>query len=398
MPAIARKSETNNHVLVLANVMYWVCAGLFTPFLSALFTRKGLSALEIGIVLASMPFCCICIQPIWTSIADRYGCRKLMLVCLSIAAAVVTPMFMDADSFWTILCTAFCFSAFFQALLPLCDSLVVEASLRNGADFSRIRMGGTVGYAIVVSLFGYVFERRPDLQSLVVSFSLLTFALAAAGLPQSWHEKAVKVDNSMPAGISVSGLFDSRGVIAVLAFAFVTYVGLGFHGAFLGRLAVEMGEGQVLVGLLSAVSAASEIPVLFIARSLMRKYGVYRLLISSCFATAIRLLLVGTGIIPLMVVAQLFQGPGYMFAYYGAVTYISAHVLPGCEARGQSILVMVQAGLATIVANFLGGFVADSYGVSTAFIMTAAAVLIGLLIVYVSMREVIHADGIRIGR
>ena len=39
------------------------------------------------------------------------------------------------------------FSAFFSGLLPLSDSLVIELADRSGLDFSRIRMGGTIGYA-----------------------------------------------------------------------------------------------------------------------------------------------------------------------------------------------------------------------------------------------------------
>ena len=71
--------------------------------------------------------------------------------------------------------------------------------------------------------------------------------------------------NDEPDKHSVLGIFTTSEIYYVLAFAFVSQMGLGFSGSFLGRYVVELGFGQGLVGVLSAVSALSEVPILLFA-------------------------------------------------------------------------------------------------------------------------------------
>lgn len=77
------------------------------------------------------------------------------------------------------------FSAFFSGLLPLSDSLVIELADRSGLDFSRIRMGGTIGYAIVVLIVGRLLDMAPQIQFAVVSAALVVFAAHMWRLPEA---------------------------------------------------------------------------------------------------------------------------------------------------------------------------------------------------------------------
>ena len=43
------KASASMTSLFLANVLYWVCAGVYSPFLSAHYASLGLSAAETGI-------------------------------------------------------------------------------------------------------------------------------------------------------------------------------------------------------------------------------------------------------------------------------------------------------------------------------------------------------------
>ena len=176
-------------------------------------------------------------------------------------------------------------------------------------------------------------------------------------------------------------IFDSRNVGYVLALAFVDFLGLGFLGTFLGSWCVEIGYGQDLVGTLSAISAASEIPILLVSAALIRRFGEIRLLAFSCLAMAARLLLVGTGHIPVMMIGQLLQSLSYMTVYFSCVTYISKHTYPDTKARGQSVLAMIQSGLAMVISNVLGGWLCDSYGMTVTFRIFAIAMVLGLVLV-----------------
>lgn len=197
----------------------------------------------------------------------------------------------------------------------------------------------------------------------------------------------------MRGGGSSKGLlsiFESNEIVFVLAFALVSQTAIGFIGAFLGRYSVALDAGQELVGLLSAVSALSEVPILLVSSKLIRRFGVVPLLIFSCFMSALRLLLVGTGVIPIMLLGQLLQSVSYMTVYFSCVTYIARNTKPGCQARGQSVFAMVQSGFSVVIANLLGGFICDALGIQAGFyifsLITLAAAIGGCL-AYLACRK-----------
>ncbi len=374
--------------LLRENVLYWICVGVFTPFLSAYLTRRGFSASEVGMMLTALPICSLAVQPIWSSLADNVLGRKVTLVILAVASAFTAPFIGLASSFPSMYISLFLFSVFFQALLPICDSLVVEAAAKEGVEFARIRMGGTIGYAAIVTAAGFVFENHPDIQFIVVAVALTLFAVQSALLPQSWKESSPCDSGSRSVGLrrGLNHLFDTDEIAFVLLFSFIGYVGLSFHGTYLGRWSVELGYGQELVGVLGAISAMSEIPVLLLSNRLVSRFGEIRLLEFSCVAMSIRLLLVGTGVLWVMCAAQVLQSISYMTAYYGAVTYIARHALPGALARGQGLLAVLQAGAATIVANFIGGCLSDAIGTGLSFVVFGIAVALGGLATSIAYR------------
>ena len=365
--------------LLSENVLYWMCVGVFTPFLSAYLTRRGFSASEIGAMLTALPICSLIAQPIWSSLADKRAGRKTTLVILAVSSALIAPFIGSATSFASMYLALFLFSLFFQALLPICDSLVVEAAAKEGIEFSRIRMGGTLGYAAIVAVAGIVFENHPGIQFAVLSIALSLFAVQTAILPQGWRELnsdgSLARESKQRSGLK--GLFDTEEIRFVLLLAFIGYVGLSFHGTFLGRWSVELGYGQELVGILGAISALSEVPILLLSDRLISRYGEIRLLGFSCVAMAIRLFMVSTGVLWAMIVAQVLQSVSYMTAYYSAVTYIARHALPGAMARGQGLLAILQSGVATIVASFVGGWLSDALGTGMAFVVFGATVALG---------------------
>ena len=114
------------------------------------------------------------------------------------------------------------------------------------------------------------------------------------------------------------------------------------------------------------------------------------LLILSGFLAALRLVLVGTGIVPVMICGQLLQSVSYMTVYYSCVTYIANHTYEDCRARGQSAFAMVQSGLSVVVANLFGGWACDALGTHAGFLAFALAstiAAVAALVAYVLWRR-----------
>lgn len=410
-PAVLHPSQRNSRCggtyktalrFLTANVSYWMIAGAYSPFLSSYFTSIGLSASEIGVLLTIQPIAVIVIQPFWARLSDKTGKHKAVLILLAVFSACAVLSYYLGMSFATVFASTVLFSVFFSALLPLCDALVIEGCSKSGVEFARVRMGGTLGYAFVVFIIGMFLDGHPEAQFIAVSLFCMVFLVAIALLPSPAHacdggrgevvrnlsaesQKQKAVTN--PDGTNaVFGVFRSREVIYVLLFALVSQMGLGFAGSFLGRYVVELGFGQGLVGTLSMISALSELPILLFADSIVRRFGEVKLLIASCFFMVVRVVLVGLGTIPTMVAGQLMQSVTYMTVYYSCTQYVSKEAMPGHQSQAQSILVMVQSGVAMLIANLAGGAVGDALGMRMSFYLTAFLVLTGTLVVLLAYR------------
>lgn len=363
--------------LLMANIAYWVAAGTYGPFLSAYYTARGMTAAQIGVLLSISPIASILIQPLWARFSDKSGKRKLILMFITLGAAGTSLLYYCAESFPMYFAVTVIFTAFFSALLPLCDALVIETAAQYHRDFARIRMGGTLGYAFVVFIIGFYLEKVPMAQFALVCSACLFFMAVESQLPPPRPTlEGQERGTSGEAKGKKGQIFRSKEALFVLAFAFVSQMGLGFSGAFMGRYVVMLGYSQSLVGILSCISALSEVPILLVASRLVRRFGEIPILMASSLLMVVRIFLTGLGYIPTLVIAQLMQSVTYMTVYFCCTTYISKNVLPGKQSQGQSLLAMVQVGFASVLANVGGGFVSDALGIPRAYRVVALTTLV----------------------
>lgn len=373
--------------LFLINVSFWVACGSCAPFISAYYKRIGLSFTQIGVLLAIGPIFAIFIQPLWAMLSDRTGKRKLLLILLALCTAGAYLLYYLGASFAVCLLAVLVVSLFSLALLPLCDALVIDRANAYGFPFARIRIGGTLGYAAMVFGAGMFLEKFDGAQFAVASVTYLFFAGAVMLLPQGGareeaaparREAAPARKKAVPARESI---FDTSEILFVLALALIESLGLGFCGSFMGSYAVELGFGSSLIGVLSCISALSEVPILLFAGKLVDRFGEIPLLIFSGVMMSLRLFLTGMGLVPAMISAQLLQSVTYMTTYICCTQYISKHVRAGKMSQGQSALAIVQSGLAAVASNLFGGMLVDAVGTRQAFFAVAAGVLVVALLV-----------------
>lgn len=366
--------------LFLINVSFWVACGSCAPFISAYYKRIGLSFTQIGVLLAIGPIFAIFIQPLWAMLSDRTGKRKLLLILLALCTAGAYLLYYLGESFAVCLLAVLVVSLFSLALLPLCDALVIDRANAYGFPFARIRIGGTLGYAAMVFGAGMFLEKFDGAQFAVAAVAYLLFAGAVMLLPQGGarEEAAPARREAAPARESI---FDTSEILFVLALALIESLGLGFCGSFMGSYAVELGFGSSLIGVLSCISALSEVPILLFAGKLVDRFGEIPLLIFSGVMMSLRLFLTGMGLVPAMISAQLLQSVTYMTTYICCTQYISKHVRAGKMSQGQSALAIVQSGLAAVASNLFGGMLVDAVGTRQAFFAVAAGVLVVALLV-----------------
>ncbi len=367
-----RKAMT--YRLLVVNTFVWTTTALYMPFIGAYYAQQGITPLQIGILTSIGPVVSILIQPLWAYISDRTGRHRRVLIIVSIGSGTAILSYLAHVSFGAFVVATLLLTAFNTAILPLSDALVTNLAAKLEANFAHIRMGGTIGFAVTALILGNFLKSRPSLIFVLGSagyFLLVAFLLLLPGDREGTGDRQTREK-----GPESRRVFKNKQIYLVLFLAFIMQLGMSFTGTFYSVYVISLGYGQSVVGLSSFISAMSEVPVLMCANRLIRRFGAVNLLIFSVLMMALRLLLAGSGVLPLMLMSQLLQGVTYMTSYYSCVMFISKNVVEGKISQGQSRLAIVQAGIGAVAGNILGGLMTDRFGVHHSFMVMSACVVL----------------------
>ncbi|HWT75981.1 MAG TPA: MFS transporter [Mobilitalea sp.] len=380
--------------LLFVNAFVYISLALYIPYTSSYYSKAGINAVQIGILLTIGPLVSIFIQPLWAVISDRTGKKKRILSFVILGSALTVLTYYIGKTFQAFLLAAFLLSIFSTSIIPLSDAIILRNAKKNHYDFSKIRLGGTIGYAIMVNVSGAIVKMNPQWQFALGCIGYVLLLLFVQLLPKDEMEDIVPVQQvhlpkqSLKERLNILKIFESKQIFILLAFAFISQVGLSFHYSFLGVYMIKLGLSEGTIGFINSVSAISEIPILFLINRILKKSSTMKITAISCFLLGLRIMTVTGGNIVFLILAQLLHGLTYMTVYYSCAVFISNHVKPENQSKGQSILMIVQGGIGSIVGNILGGYLVDALGLKHAYqsmslvIVTASAVILVCQLIY----------------
>ncbi|MDR2156867.1 MAG: MFS transporter [Clostridiales Family XIII bacterium] len=381
--------------LLAVDTCVWSVTSVCIPFLNAYYAMNGITDMQIGVLAAIGPVAGLCFQPLWAMLSDRTEKRRLVLQLISVVGGAAYLLYLLGTAFAVFCVATIVFMAFNSAIMPLNDAIVTKEAQEKKVNFAIVRMGGTVGFAIVILFVGGYLRSHPTHMFWIGFVVYAGYAAVCFLLPKDPKGKnragrparAGKVQPDEKTGQKRKGkIFRSNEVVFVLAIAFIMQIAVSFHAAFVSVFVVDLGYDQSMIGILFCISAFSEVPVLFAMPKLMARFNTLGLLCAALFIAALRVILVPNGTIPYIILSQALQGPSYMIAYYGCVTYIRDHVHEGKISQGQTILVMIQGGFATVAGSLAGGFLSDAFGLAPAFVIISGFVVVSAVGILVATR------------
>ncbi|MDF2541433.1 MAG: ProP12 [Herbinix sp.] len=367
------------NLLMINTFLY--AASVYTPYLSAYYSQNGISAVKIGMLLTIGPVVSIFIQPLWALISDRTGRRKDVLSFVAAGSGLAIFSYYIGNTFLTFFIATILLTTFTTSIVPLSDAIIIKNSIKYQFDFAKIRMGGTLGFAISVILAGGFLTKKPSAQFLLgfIGYAILFFFTRRLSKEEnearSVSEVKVKqLDNPRERGIL--SIFHTKQIYFVLAFALISQVGLSFYNAFINVYTLELGYSGRTIGIINCIAALSEVPILFIINKLVKKVGPMKLIFISCILMSIRIFVITGNAIACIYFGQMFQGITYMTIYYSCAIFISENVKHEKQSQGQSTLTIIQAGIGSIIGNIVGGFMVDLFGLRSSYLIMSLIVLI----------------------
>jgi PPP family 3-phenylpropionic acid transporter len=353
------------------NQMSLVIISLFLPlFLS----QQGLGQAAIGTLIALSPLIAIVAQPVWGTAADRSRSKPRVLMVLFLGAGVSGLLFYVPGGFLPILAVITLFTFFQIGIEPLLTSITLEHALERGWRFGPIRMAGTVGFAVMAVVAGYILNDGVRL-SFVLYFMLCVLGcLAVLTLPRVEGHQTRQNRTSMLA------LLRNRELRRLLVFAAVLMSTLFFYYTFFPLHYRALGATPLLLGWSTFVSAIPEVAVLVFADRLVRRIGARNVLFIAGTALALRWFLFYVLDNPYAILpVQLLHSLSFILIFFAVSYHIGATVPAELRASGQALYGLVVAGGAKVVGSFFGGLLSERFGIRTIFLCNGIIVVIAVL-------------------
>jgi PPP family 3-phenylpropionic acid transporter len=366
-------------VLRLFYACYFAGMGASVPFFPPYLRGLGLSGRQISLMLTLAPLLHLAVPLGWGWLADRTRRPDLVLrsVCLAACLLMVPLIFVRTMPAMLILYAAH--QAFAVPIIGLTDSLALER-VRQGADYGRIRIWGSLAFALSSWVLGQVLALRGrDADALVPAVIATAMGLAfLTSLTLRGHGQTER-----PHAREISALLGDRRFRFILVLAPLHWACTAPYHGFLGILFRDRHLPQGLLGWSFFVSVTAEMGALYFFRKLRARFRLAPLLTVAFAVTVARWILVAVVQRPVLLVAlQSVHALTFGVFWAAALAWVGECVPPRLRATGQTLFTGVMYGAGNMVGMLGSGTIYDAtHGADAAFVAAGVLELLPLALV-----------------
>jgi len=363
--------------------------GVVNAYLPILLFRLGYSATIIGILQGVFEAAGLIFPILFTSKVDRKGTYGSVMLFLGFLMLVVLPPLVLIHNFWVTALVLAIFAIGFKGSVPVADALVSRMLGSNKTNYGKVRVLGSIGFVCMALLLQFTPLINPeDPVSIAVwtGIPVLLFMLSIIVIPRLRKKYPAIKQNE---GDSFS---NAKGLAVLREFPFSFWLGislifLGFLGMtpsqrFFSLYVQEYLHLNCYAGLW-ALSAAAEVPFMFLSGRFIRKFGTEKILLISLVAILIRNSVYA--IFPTFggaVAGQLFHSVCFGLFHPAAVVFITERVPKNRIAMGLTLYSSVAIGIASVFGNVTGGIIIDFLGYRMLFVLFSVFPLISIALFY----------------
>jgi len=366
-------------IKLLYFLLYASAASWMTYFYVFLEGERALNGTQIGILAAMQQINNIIFLPLWGMISDRYGKRRIYLLLLFFTTFLLLG-FLYHGGFVFYLCFIVLFSAINNPIGALIDSFAIDKAKETHVEssYGKMRLWASLGWSISAFATGYLIK---------YSNINIIFPLASAFLLITWivsyfylNKKRVTQSTVNPSISAIKELLTTnKNLLLFFIFLFFYYVLNAPTLMFINLYYKEIGASNSQIGIAFAVQSIFEIPFLFFGASLIKKFGIKRIIIFTLLVAALRMMLYGFTSNPWIAIAVgCSHGITLGLFLVAAIEYTHRIVPQSQNSTGQTLFYTF-LGLGTSIGNFLNGLMKDYLSLKHA--MKIDAVLIILLVI-----------------
>ena len=340
-------------VMILITFVFYL-AHAATAFVAAYLKERGMDAGTVGLIAAMMNCAGILSAPLFGALADKSGSSRKMFLKVLCAASLVMGFFLFLGKANTVTIPACAALILWAALrIPvsgLLDTWTVRRSEQTGRySFGSIRLVGSISGATMCILYGLVAQHAGSNGYVLAGYSLfggLAVVLTAV-LTRRYDdetERALKTQRHFGAILKQKGM--------IRFFLCHAVMGLPIYclNTFLPYKLSEIGAAASVMGVLIAVKAYTEVPMLLVSKNLLARVRP-QVLMESCYLVFFAEHLVCALTDQVWLIAAVFMLHGLFFGLYltAMMQYLVGQVPQQMLASAQSL-----SGSVTLICAVAG--------------------------------------------
>jgi PPP family 3-phenylpropionic acid transporter len=374
-------NSINGRRFIPSYVLTFIAFSVVTPYLSIMLRNLGYNPVWVGILLGIFEGSAITGPFVFGYWADKTGNFRpaIIVTCILPALAAIPLVQWNYPAVSAILLAALAFG--FRSRTSLLDAITTIQIGKSG-DYGKIRVWGSISF-IVFSLF---LQWTPFLKPnsagniafwiAVTSLAVLIPVLFLPRASLTSIKQYTEENDDERKGIPLLSIYFVGG----FAIIFLCCFAMSSVYTYLPLYLTESLQWNA-VGLMFALSSASEVPFMFLSVKLLRRFGALPLLALSAGGIALRLLL--WAIFPykaVIIAAQLLHSLCFGIYHPAAVQFISSIFPAEKRGIGMPVYLALGSGLPALLGNMTGGVIVQTIGFRPLFAIYAGTAVIAVMI------------------
>lgn len=387
-PPAARAAEARDYqrrVSLFYGAVFIVIGG-YAPYLPVWLDWRGLSAVEISVVLAAPMFARLVFTPTISFLADRSGDHRRVLLLLALGVLACGAILMLQTTFWPILIVATVHAIFWTSVIPLGEVVALAGVRRLGLDYGRMRLWGSVTFIVATFCGGLALDSwgPPSVLWILLGAAWL-IVLTVLSLPRDTSAEAT--GSGARRAIRAADAFALARTPLFLLFVLCASAVTASHAVFYGFGTLHLqrlGYSSTVIGLLWAIAVVAEIVLFLYSAPVLRAIGPVRLILVGAVAAAVRWPVMSIDP-PLAVLAaiQVLHGATFGAVHLGAVTFISRAIPDAFAGTAQGLYSTLSSGVVMGLAMIAAGPLYQAYAGGAFLVMAlpaGLAIICGLVL------------------
>jgi MFS transporter, PPP family, 3-phenylpropionic acid transporter len=356
---------------------YFGFVGIIGPYLPLYFQWRGLTAFEVGVLIALGQAMRVIGPNLWGYLADHAPRRTPILRATAVALLLTFGLLALPGGFAFVFGAMLLVNLFQTAQMPIAEALA-SASMRGRADaatrYGRLRAWGSTAFVVVVLTAGPLLDRFGIGTALWLGLGL-AFVLVLA----SWQVPDRKPVEHPHERVSVSRRLREPRVLWFLLSAALMVFAHGALYAYLSIYLAELGYSKTAIGVFWVLSVLLEIVFFMTQGRWFRRFGVYSLLVASFFVAVVRFLLIAelATVWWVLAFAQILHAVTFAVHHSASVLTIQRWFPGQAAARGQAAYISAAYGIGGTGGSLMAAYLWTLAGPRWAFGAGSVAALLG---------------------